>query len=50
MDAIQIFIFIVGIAVMTMVVGALYALVPAEISGPEEVGYGSSKDKEEKQS
>lgn len=50
MEAIQIFIFIVGVSVMTMVIGALYALIPSEIRSSEEVSYGSSGDEGEKKS
>lgn len=50
MEGIQIFIFLVGVIVLTMVIAALYALIPAEISGPDEVGYSSSGDKENKES
>ncbi|CAN5656117.1 hypothetical protein BH20ACI4_BH20ACI4_03400 [soil metagenome] len=35
----QIFIFIVGLIVMVMVIGGLYALVPKEISTPDKVIY-----------
>lgn len=35
----QIFIFIVGLIVMVMVVGGLYALVPKEIGPPDKVLY-----------
>lgn len=48
MEGIQIFIFLVGVIVMTMVIYALFSLVPAEIRGPEEVGYYSSSDEQEK--
>ena len=50
MEGIQIFIFLVGVVVMTMVIGALYALIPSEIRSPEEVGYGSSGYEGEKKS
>lgn len=35
----QIFIFIVGLLVMVMVVGGLYALVPKELRPPDKVYY-----------
>lgn len=35
----QIFIFVVGLIVMVMLIGGLYALVPKEIRGPDKVIY-----------